>query len=74
MRTPTVGDYVKTVSDRFTGQWKGKVRRGSDLCNNMYLIEWSYCGGLPNDICTWVFNEDIKITRRLKPKFTKEID
>jgi len=36
--------------------------------NGMYLIEWSDCGSLPIDICTWVFDTDIVIVRRPKAK------
>lgn len=68
MRTPQAGDYIKTVSDRFNAQWRGKIRRASDMGNGMYLIEWSDCGSLPIDICTWVFDTDIVIVRRPKAK------
>ena len=61
---PNAGDYIKTVSDRFNAVWRGKVRRSSD--SGMYLIEWSFCGGLPTDICTWVSDTDIAIVRRAK--------
>lgn len=69
MRTPQANDYIKTVSDRFKTQWKGKIRR-QDTVTGMYLIEWSYCGELPTDICTWVFDTDIAITKR--PKQSQE--
>lgn len=70
MRTPQTNDYIKTISKQFKSTWRGKIRRASDMDNNMYLIEWSYCGGLPTDICTWVFDTDIKVVRR--PKVIKE--
>ena len=66
-RVPIAGDYIKTISDRFTnGPWRGKIRR-QDVLTEMYLIEWAYSGGLPTDICTWVFADDLRVTRRLKP-------
>lgn len=67
MRIPQAGDYIKTISNRFESEWRGKIRRQCKI-TGMYLIEWSNCGSLPNDICTWVMDTDIKITRRLKAK------
>ena len=67
MRTPQAGDYIKTVSDRFSAQWHGQIRR-QDPMTKMFLIEWSYCGGLPIGICSWVFDTDIVIVRRPKVK------
>jgi hypothetical protein len=61
----TQGDYIKTISDRFGDQWKGRIRR-QDSVTEMYLIEWDYCGGFPTDICTWVFWDDIALTRKGK--------
>lgn len=59
------GDYIKTISDRFNSQWRGKIRR-QDSVTEMYLIEWSYCEGLSTEICTWVFEKDIALTRKGK--------
>jgi len=66
MRIPIQGDYIKTVSDRFKTEWRGRIRRQSDT--GMYLIAWSYCGSLPTDICTWVFESDFKIVRRIRDR------
>lgn len=63
MKKPHVGDYIKTISGHFKTQWKGKIRREDDI-TGMYLVEWSYTGGLRTDLCTWVFDSDIKVTRK----------
>ena len=68
MRIPQPNDYIKTVSDRFLCQWRGKIRRQCGV-TGMYLIEWRYAGGLPTDICTWVFDSDISVVRRPKVNF-----
>ena len=49
-----IGKRVRCFADN----WRGKVRR-IDLGNTMALIEWTYCGGFPTDICTWVSFDDI---------------
>lgn len=67
-KVPQIGDHIRTTSDRFKTEWRGKIRR-YDNTTGAYLIEWAYCGGLPTDICTWVSPEDIRITRR--PKLPK---
>lgn len=67
MRTPQSGDYIKTVSKKFNGTWRGKIRR-QDESTGMLLIEWSYAGKIPTDICTWVFDTDLVIVRRPKTK------
>lgn len=67
MRVPIAGDYIKTVSPQFVGVWRGKIRRQD---GDLYLIEWSYAGGFPIDICTWVADTDIAIVRR--PKVTQK--
>lgn len=69
-KVPQAGDYIKTVSERFGKEWRGKIRRRSDMENGMYLIEWSYAGGLPTDICTWIFDDDFVITRKNKKALT----
>lgn len=65
-RIPQANDYIKTAGDRFRKEvWRGKIRR-KDEVTGMYLIEWNYCGGLPTDICTYVFEKDLVIVRRPK--------
>lgn len=69
-RTPQTGDYIKTVHPYFQkGPWRGKIRRASES-GQTYLIEWRYCGGLPTDICTHVFDSDIEVVRRPKVRKT----
>jgi hypothetical protein len=64
-RTIEAGDYIKTVWDESRGlkEWRGRVRRVS---YETALIEWSYAGGLPTDICTNVLLGELKVTKRLK--------
>ena len=63
MRIPQAGDYIKTTSNRFNAEWKGKIKREE---YDMVLVEWRYCGGLPTYVHTWVFKNEIKITKRIK--------
>jgi hypothetical protein len=61
-----VGDYIKTNFDESRGisdTWKGKIRRLSE-CSA--LIEWSFCGSLPTDICTNVMFEELVLTKKGK--------
>ena len=60
---PDVGDYVKVAQGYGRKPWKGRVRRFNE---RMALIEWSYCGGLPTDICTWVFTTKLHVFVRTK--------
>jgi hypothetical protein len=76
-RIPQAGDYIKTVNkESFGSTWRGKIRRHNGFDDfiippTMYLIEWSYMGGLPTDICTWVLRDDIVVTRRPKVNLEK---
>ena len=73
-RIPLPGDYIRTTSERFGSKvWRGRIRR-QDSITEMYLIEWAYCGGLPTDICTWVFSDDMAIVRRPKARETRYCD
>lgn len=69
-----VGDYVKTnfSTDRnITEIWRGKIRR-LDECSA--LIEWSYCGGLPTDICTHVLLPELTLTKKASKKGGKNVN
>jgi hypothetical protein len=59
-----IGTRIETAEG-----WRGKIRR-FDECRAYALIEWSYCGKLPTDICTWFSVGDLterKPQPRIKP-------
>lgn len=53
-----VGTYVKAYQD-----WRGKIK---ELSFEGAKIEWSYCGNLPTDICTFVTFENLQYVRKAR--------